>query len=77
MSKTFKRGIQIAIVAALVSINFQLAARTANDEQQSPEWYCVNIFCPINQDICSMSGGSMSCYWSSATDTCDFTPCLY
>lgn len=76
MSKTFKRVIQIGIVAALVSINFQLAARTANDDQ-TPEWYCVNIFCPINQDICWLSGGSMNCYWSSATNTCDFTPCMY
>ena len=75
MSKTFKRVIQIGIVVALVSINFQLAARTADDEQQDPEWFCLNIWCPVNQEICLLSGGSASCDWVAGT--CELAPCLY
>lgn len=75
MSKSLKRSVQLSIVAMLMAVNFQLAGRAAN-EAVDAEFDCINIFCPINQDICWLSGGQMSCYWSVPTQTCEVSPCM-
>lgn len=69
-----KRGAQLLILVLLASVNWQIAGRAAADD---PQWYCENIFCPINQDHCAMQGGTMGCYWSEATNSCEVTPCMY
>jgi hypothetical protein len=71
-----KRGIQLLILAILVSVNWQLAARTDACEQNGPQWCCENIVCPNHYSYCYLAGGTTSCFWDEGSGTCEMTPCM-
>jgi hypothetical protein len=72
----FKRGIQLLILAILVSANLQLEADESACEIYGPQWCCENIYCPIAQDLCTMNNGTMThCRWDGTW--CDAAPCVY
>jgi hypothetical protein len=65
-----KRGIQVLILAILVSVNWQLGARAVEQdacETNGPQWCCENIVCPIELSLCILAGGSqMPCEWNGS-----------
>jgi hypothetical protein len=69
-----KRGIQVLILAILVSVNWQLEAKRDACEERGPEWCCENIACPIHEDLCELEGGTTSCDWDG--ENCDAKPCI-
>lgn len=71
-----KRGLQLLVVAGLVSVNWQLAAREDLCDDMGPQWCCENIACPINEDLCMLEGGeNTTCYWTGSY--CEPGVCVY
>ncbi len=72
-----KRVLQLLVLGALVSVNWQVSAKANADacEINGPEWCCENIVCPIHMDLCGMGGGGGGCYWDTTSQTCEITPC--
>ncbi len=69
-----KRGVQLLILAILVSANWQLGAQDAC-ETNGPQWCCESYVCPIHYDLCALQGGTTGCYWDSGSGTCEMSPC--
>jgi hypothetical protein len=70
-----KRGIQLLILAILVSVNWKLEARPDACEEEGPQWCCENIACPINSALCELQGGVPGeCKWDGTN--CHVEPCV-
>jgi hypothetical protein len=73
-----KRGIQVLVLAALVSVNWQLSARADACQENGPEWCCENIACPQNEGYCMVDGGELDgdCGWDEGEERCDVPMCI-
>jgi hypothetical protein len=73
-----KRGIQVLVLAVLVSVNWQLAARGGGCGNMSPEECCEDIACPLNWSYCYLDGGELDgdCGWDEEEEFCDVPTCI-